>query len=124
LERLGRSTINMLGLSRELRGSGVNLRARNLGGGNVDTGTPMSSMAALAEMELEIKRERINDSVRQRRAACRDLGGRRQQFTKSQILNACRLVDGGEPGDQGRRIWAGHGQRFTGGSKSSTPHPQ
>lgn len=58
-------------------------------------------MAALAQMELEIKRERINDSVSKRRAAGRDPAGRRQQFTESQILNARRLVEGGgeKPGD-------------------------
>lgn len=57
-------------------------------------------MAALAQMELEIKRERINDSVTKRRAAGKDLGGRRHQFTTSQSLNARRLVDGGEPAVQ------------------------
>jgi DNA invertase Pin-like site-specific DNA recombinase len=102
LDRLGRSTVNMLGLSEELRGRGINLRVLNLGGGNVDTGTPMGSMvftvmAALAQMELEIKRERINDSVSKRRAAGRDLGGRQQQFSDSQISNARRLIDAGQP---------------------------
>lgn len=102
LDRLGRSTVNMLGLSEDLKARGVNLRVLNLGGGNVDTGTPMGSMvftvmAALAQMELEIKRERINDSVSKRRAAGRDLGGRRQQFSDSQIRNARRLIEAGEP---------------------------
>ena len=102
LDRLGRSTVNMLGLAEELRARGVNLRVLNLGGGNVDTGTPMGSMvftvmAALAQMELEIKRERINDSVSKRRAAGKDLGGRRQQFSDSQIRNARRLIEAGEP---------------------------
>ncbi|MFJ2661703.1 recombinase family protein [Arthrobacter koreensis] len=102
LDRLGRSTVNMLGLAEELRARGVNLRVLNLGGGNVDTGTPMGSMvftvmAALAQMELEIKRERINDSVSKRRAAAKDLGGRRQQFSESQIRNARRLIEAGEP---------------------------
>jgi DNA invertase Pin-like site-specific DNA recombinase len=64
LDRLGRSPANMLDLSTELRTRGINLRVLNLGGGNVDTGTPMggmvfTAMAALAQMELEIKRERI-----------------------------------------------------------------
>ncbi len=73
----------------------------NLGGGNVDTGTPMGGMvftvmAALAQMELEIKRERINNSVTKRWAAGKDLGGRRPQFTDSQIRNARRLIDGGQ----------------------------
>lgn len=102
LDRLGRSTANMLALSETLRERGVNLRVLNLGGGNVDTGTPMGSMiftvmAALAQMELDIKRERINDSVTKRRAAGSDLGGRRAQFTDSQIQNARQLIEGGKP---------------------------
>lgn len=44
LDRLRRSTINMLGLSEERRRRGVNLRVLNLGGGNVDTGMPIGSM--------------------------------------------------------------------------------
>ena len=51
-------------------------------------------------MELEIKRERITDSVAKRRATGKDLGGRRQTFTDSQIRNAVRLIDGGEPATQ------------------------
>lgn len=102
LDRLGRSTVNMLGLAEELRGRGINLRVLNLGGGNADTGTPMGAMvftvmASLAQMELEIKRERINDSVSKRRAAGKDLGGRRRQFSDSQIRNARRLIGAGEP---------------------------
>jgi len=105
LDRLGRSTANMLGLSEKLRDRRINLRVLNLGGGNVDTGTPMGGMvftvmAALAQMELEIKRERINDSVSKRRAAGKDLGGRRERFTNSQIENARRLTAGGEPAIQ------------------------
>jgi DNA invertase Pin-like site-specific DNA recombinase len=105
LDRLGRSTQNMLALAEELRGRGASLRVPNLGGGDVDTATPMGSMvftvmAALAQMELEIKRERITDSVSKRRAAGKDLGGRRQVFTDSQVKNAARLIDAGEPAAQ------------------------
>ena len=80
LDRLGRSTQTMLELAQNLRGRGVGLRVLNLGGGDVDTSTPVGSMvftvmAALAEMELEIKRERVTDSVAERRAAGMDLGG-------------------------------------------------
>jgi len=100
LDRLGRSTQNMLALAEDLRGRGV-----ASGGGDVDTATPMGSMvftvmAALAQMELEIKRERITDSVSKRRAAGKDLGGRRQAFTDSQVKNAVRLIDAGEPAAQ------------------------
>lgn len=105
LDRLGRSTQNMLAFAEALRGRGAGLRVLNLGGGEVVTATPMGSMvftvmAALAEMELEIKRERITDSVAKRRAAGKDLGGRRQTFTNSQIRNALRLIEGGEPATQ------------------------
>ncbi|GGG71958.1 DNA invertase [Kocuria dechangensis] len=105
LDRLGRSTQNMLAFAETLRSRGVGLRVLNLGGGDVDTATPMGSMvftvlAALAQMELEIKRERITDSVAKRRAAGKDLGGRRQTFTDSQIRNALRLIEGGEPATQ------------------------
>jgi DNA invertase Pin-like site-specific DNA recombinase len=102
LDRLGRSTSNMLALADELRAQKVNLRVLNLGGGNVDTGTPMGSMvftvmAALAQMELEIKRERVNDSNTKRRDAGLDLGGRRPVFSDSQIANARRLIEQGQP---------------------------
>ena len=81
------------------------MRVLNLGGGDVDTHTPMGSMvftvmAALAEMELEIKRERITDSVAKRRAAGKDLGGRWQTFADSQIRNGLRPIEGGEPATQ------------------------
>lgn len=48
-------------------------------------------LAALAQTELEIKREPINDSVNKRRANGRDLGGRRPTFTESQIRTAATL---------------------------------
>jgi DNA invertase Pin-like site-specific DNA recombinase len=102
LDRLGRSTQNMLNLAEDLRGKGAALRVLNLGGGDVDTGTPMGSMvftvmAALAQMELDIKRERVVDSVSKRRAAGLDLGGRRQVFTDRQISSAAHLIEKGQP---------------------------
>ena len=105
LDRLGRSTQNMLAFAEALRVRGTGLRVLNLGGGDVDTHTPMGSMvftvmAALAQMELEIKRERITDSVAKRRAAGQDLGGRRPTFTESQIRSAAHLVESGQPATQ------------------------
>jgi len=105
LDRLGRSTQNMLDFAGELRNRSAALRVLNLGGGDVDTSTPMGSMlftimAALAQMEHEIKRERVIDSISKRRAAGGDLGGRPQKITDSQIRNALRLVEGGEPAAQ------------------------
>jgi DNA invertase Pin-like site-specific DNA recombinase len=105
LDRLGRSTANLLRFADELRDGGIALRVLNLGGENVDTTTPTGSMlftvmSALAQMELEIKRERVNDSLAKRRAAGKDLGGRRQLFTPSQIRNAQRLISAGESPSQ------------------------
>ena len=102
LDRLGRSTQKMLDLAEHLRNHGIGLRVLNLGGGDVDTRTPMGNMvftvmAALAQMELEIKRERVTDSVSKRRAEGKDLGGRRVQFTDSQIRMAFKLIESGEP---------------------------
>ena len=80
LDRLGRSTVNILDLSTEFHDQGIDLRVLNLGGDKVDTWAPMGGvvvtvMAALAQMELKIKRERITDSV----------------------SNAGWLIEGGEP---------------------------
>ena len=57
-------------------------------------------VAALAEMGLAIKRERITDSVTKRRTAGKNLGGRQQLFTPSQIQNAQRLINAGESATQ------------------------
>jgi DNA invertase Pin-like site-specific DNA recombinase len=105
LDRLGRSTRSSLAFAEQLRSKGAGLQVLNSGGGDMDTATPMglmafTVMAALAQMALEIQRERITDSVEKRRAAGKDLGGRRQTFTDSQIRNALRLIDGGEPATQ------------------------
>jgi len=91
----------MLAFTEELRGRGAGLRVLNLGGGDVDTATPMGSvlfaiMAALGQMEHEIKRERVVDSIAKRREAGKDLGGRPQRIADSQIRNARRLIDAGE----------------------------
>lgn len=105
LDRLGRSTQNMLDFAEDFRGRGAGLRVLNLGGGDVDTSTPMGSMlftimAALAQMEHDIKRERIVDSIGKRRQAGKDLGGRPRLISDSKIRNALRLVDSGEPAAQ------------------------
>lgn len=69
----------MLAFADALRTGGAGLRVLNMDGGDVDTSTPMGSMlftvmAALAQMEHEIKRERVTDSISKRRQAGLDLG--------------------------------------------------
>jgi DNA invertase Pin-like site-specific DNA recombinase len=105
LGRFGRSTQNMLAFAGELRGRGAGLRVLNLGGGDIDTATPEGSMlftimAAPAQMEQEIKSERVTDSISNRREAGKDLGGRLRRVTDSQIRSVVRLVEGGEPAAQ------------------------
>lgn len=100
LDRLGRSTSNMLELATGLERQGINLRVLNLGGGNVDTSQPMGKlmftvMAGLAEMELEIKTERIRDSNAKRAANGGDLGGRPQSHDDDAIYGAARDIKGG-----------------------------
>jgi len=68
LDGLRRSTQNLLTLVEELHSRGACLRDLNLGGGDVDTHTPMGSMvftvmAASTQMELEIRREWTTDPV-------------------------------------------------------------
>ena len=105
LDRLGRSTQNMLAFAEELRARGAGLRVLNLGGDDVDTATPMGSMlftimAAPGQMDHEIKRERVVDSIIKRRAAGKNLGGRPRLITDSEIRNAHRLINGGETAAQ------------------------
>lgn len=105
LDGLGRSTQNMLDFAQELRSRGAGLRVLNLGGGDVDTSTPMGSMlftimAASAQMEHDVKRERIVDSIGKRREAGKDFGGRPRLISDSESRNALRLVDSGEPAAQ------------------------
>ena len=73
-----------------------------------ETSTPMGSMlftimAALAQMEHEIKSERITDSISKRRAAGKNLGGRPQRITDSQIRSALSLIEGSTPAAQAAR---------------------
>ena len=108
LDRLGRSTQNMLVFAEGLRSRSAGLRVLNLGGGDVDTSTPMGAMvftvmSALAQMEVDIKRERITDSVAKRRTTGGDLGGRPQKVSDRQIRNALHLIEQGESTAQALR---------------------
>jgi DNA invertase Pin-like site-specific DNA recombinase len=102
LDRLGKSTQNVLAFVESLSGRGVELRVLNFRGGDVGTATPpghmvFATMAALRQMEHEIKRERVLDSIDRRRAAGKNLGGRPRRITNRQIRNANRLIEAGEP---------------------------
>lgn len=57
-------------------------------------------MAALAQMEHDIMRERIIDSVGKHSDDGKGRGGRHQRVTDSQIRSAIRLVESGDPSAQ------------------------
>lgn len=76
-------------------------------------------MAGLAQMELDIKRERINDSVTKRRAAGGDLGGRRRTITDERIRYAQTLIAKGNQRRRWRGNWECLEQRSTGAVEPS-----
>jgi DNA invertase Pin-like site-specific DNA recombinase len=101
LDRLGQSTQNVLALAEDFNGRGVGLRVLNLGDVDGDTATATGSMlftvmAALGQMEHEIKRERVLDGIDKRRKAGKNLGGRPRIITDRKIRYAHRLIEGGE----------------------------
>ena len=62
-------------------------------------------MSALAQMELNINRERIGNFVIKWRAAGKNLGGRRIKFTNSQIRGAAHLLEQNESAAQMAKDW-------------------
>jgi DNA invertase Pin-like site-specific DNA recombinase len=105
LDRMGQATQNVLEFVEGLSGRGVELRVLNFAGGDVNTTTPTGSMlfttmAALRQMEHEIKRERVLDSIDSRRKAGKNLGGRPRRITNRQIRNANRVIESGKPAAQ------------------------
>lgn len=81
LDRLARSTGELLTLAAELRAEGIALRVLDLDGRDVDTSSPtgamlFSVMAALAKTKAELKRERVLDALSKRRASEFDLDER------------------------------------------------
>ena len=76
----------MLASAEQIRDRGAGLRMLSRGGGGVDTCAPMGStvftvVGSLSEMEREIKRERMTDSLAKRCAADKGLGGCQPTFS-------------------------------------------
>jgi DNA invertase Pin-like site-specific DNA recombinase len=93
LDRLGRTTKQLLELSHELKERGISLQIITLG---VDTSTPAGKlffaiMAGLAEMEAETIRERTQAGLQAARARGRK--GGRPPLDKSKVEMALLLYD-------------------------------
>jgi DNA invertase Pin-like site-specific DNA recombinase len=69
-------------------------------------------MAALAQMEHQIKRERVTESISKRREAGNDLGGPTLPGRRQSDSKRFRLVEGGEPAAQVARDLGMSGAAF------------
>lgn len=99
LSRATRSLPDLLELVALLDGKGVGLRS--VSEGLIDTTTPhgkfmVSILGAVAELEAEWTRARVNAGVAAARARGH-VGGRRPKLTSEQVAIARRLRDEGEP---------------------------
>lgn len=102
LDRLGRSTRNLLELSERLRTDGITLIVLDQG---IDTSTPagvlfFTILGAIAEFEHSMMVERTHDGLAAARARGR-VGGRKQALKPRQVKLAQEMYD--ELGDDGKR---------------------
>jgi putative DNA-invertase from lambdoid prophage Rac len=96
LDRLGRDTVDVMGLVRSLTESGVRVRILNIG---IETGTPngqlfLTILAGFAQFEREIIRERTRAGLEAARQAGKRLG-RSPILTSRQKKHACELKQAG-----------------------------
>ena len=101
LDRLGRTVKGLIDLVGSLQERGVQFRSLTDG---IDTSTPAGRfffhvMAALAEMERELIRERTNAGLAAARARGRQ-GGRKPKMSDSKIAAAKQLLDTGRPAQE------------------------
>jgi DNA invertase Pin-like site-specific DNA recombinase len=96
LDRLGRSTKDLLEISQWLQDAGVNLKATEQ---QIDTSTSAGRMfftiiAAVAEFEHDLTVARTRDGLAAARARGR-VGGRKPVLTKAKALEVRRMYDAG-----------------------------
>ncbi|GBQ31309.1 DNA-invertase [Gluconacetobacter sacchari DSM 12717] len=101
LDRLGRDTADVIGLIRILNARSINLRILNVG---VETNTPngrlfLTILAAFAEFEREIIKERTIAGLEAARAAGRKLG-RRPKLSGRQKDHALEMAATGSTNGQ------------------------
>jgi DNA invertase Pin-like site-specific DNA recombinase len=103
LDRLAHSTLALLKLTRLIQEKGASLRVLNLeaGGSPINGDTLSRVLSSLEDMEGKLMHERMNASVRQRRAEAKkkglgvqdaETGGRREQYTDDEIRQAAKAI--------------------------------
>ena len=89
LDRLARSTTDLLSIISELEGKGVGLRILDFGGGTVDTETPtgrlmVTMFAAMAEFERGMMLERQREGIAKAKAEGKYKGRKPTAMAKAQ----------------------------------------
>ncbi len=98
LDRLGRTVKGLVDLVEQLQEQGIQFRSLTDG---IDTSTPAGRfffhvMAAMAQMERELIKERTKAGLVAARARGR-MGGRKPKMTESKMTAAKKLLDAGTP---------------------------
>lgn len=98
LDRLGRSTIQLMMLLNDLHERGIEFKSLTEG---IDTTTPMGRFyftmsSAMAQLERDRLIERTNAGLKAAKARGRN-GGRKPKLTAEQIEMARGLMEGGKP---------------------------
>jgi len=110
LDRLGRSTLDLVGLVETLKKKGVGLKVLSGEGASIDTTRPEGKLifavfAAFAEFERELIRERTSAGMKAAKRRGRHIG-RPRKLTPHQIDHARRLIA------EGRETQAGTAALF------------
>lgn len=100
LDRLGRSTLDLVGLVETLKEKGAGLKVLTGEGASIDTTRPegrfiLGVFAALAEFERELIRERTREGMKAARRRGAALG-RPRALSSQQLAHARRLIEAGE----------------------------
>ena len=111
LDRLARSTADLLGIVAKLHAKGVGLRVLSMGGGELDTRTPtgklmLTMLGAVAEFERSLMLERQREGIAKAKGAGRYTG--RQPTARKRADEVRRLkAEGVRPADIARRLGIG-----------------
>lgn len=125
LDRLARSTADLLGIVARLDGKGVALRVLSMGGAELDTRTPtgrlmLTLLGAVAEFERGLMLERQREGIAKAKAEGRYTG--RQPTAQRQAEEVRRLkAEGVRPVDIAKRLGIGRASVYRVLGKETAP---